>query len=308
MSTAVAKQERLGHEARMRPRYAIVAAVAGVLLIATTIIHAVGPQPKVNEATVQLIVESKRTGLDLFGAALTALDSLAIAATLIFLLDAVRARNPNLPGFVRPVAIAGGVLTAVSTLADAILIAQKAHQFVTSGDQSYTQAHHLIGSGVVVILQLLGFLGAFVLALAVLLTALQAMRVGLLTRFTGYLGMISGAVVIVPTLIVAEAYWLLALAVLFAGRWPAGEPPAWSTGEAVPWPSAQEAREARIRASGGTGAGRGGRAGGKAGRGAAPKPSPKPSAKPATSGGGAVATAGAPAPRTGPKRKRKRRH
>jgi hypothetical protein len=307
MSTAVANEERLGYERRMRPRWALVAALAAILLIATTIIHAVGPQPKVNEATVQLIVESKRTGLDLFGAALTALDSLAIAATLVFLLDAVRARNPNVPRFVRPVAVAGGVLTAVATLVDAILIAQKAHQFVTSGDQSYAQAHNLLGSGIIVILQLIGFLGAFVLALAVLLSALQAMRVGLLTRFTGYLGMISGAVVIVPTLIVAEAYWLLALAVLFAGRWPAGDPPAWTSGEAVPWPSAQDAREQRIRASGAKGGGRADRGGGRPGRGQAAKPAAKPTAKPAPGGGGAVATAGAPAPRTGPKRKRKRR-
>lgn len=305
MSTAVANQERLGYERRMRPRWAIVAALAGILLVATTIIHAVGPQPKVNEATVQLIVESKRTGLDLLGAALTALDALAIAATLIFLLDAVRARNPNVPSFVRPVAIAGGVLTAVATLVDAILIAQKAHQFVTSGDQSYVQAHNLLGS--IVIFQLIGLLGGFVLAVAVLLSSLQAMRVGLLTRFTGYLGMISGAVVIVPTLIVAEAYWLLAVAVLFAGRWPAGEPPAWTTGEAVPWPSAQEAREQRIRASGAKGGARAERGAGRSGRGQAAKPAAKPTAKPAPGGGGAVATAGAPAPRTSPKRKRKRR-
>jgi hypothetical protein len=299
MSTAPGKAQRLSYEARVRPRYAVVAGLAGALLVATTIIHATGPQPKVDEATVQLITESKRIGLDIVGATLTALDSLAIAATLVFLLDFVRARNPGLPAFLRPLAIAGGVLTAVATLASAIILAQKSHQFVNGGDQSYTQAHKLIGSGLIVILQLVGVLGAFVLAVAVVLTALQAMRVGLLTRFAGYLGMISGAVVIIPTLIVVEAYWLLAVAVLFAGRWPTGEPPAWSSGEAVPWPSAQEVREQRIRAAGGRAA----RGGGKAARG--------PAAKPAPGGGEAVATAGAPAPapatRAGAKRKRKKR-
>ena len=300
MSAGTATAERLSYEGRMRPRYAGVAALAGVLLIATTLIHALGPQPKVDETTIQLITASKRIGLDLVGAALTALDSLAIAATLVFLLDLVRARSPTVPGFIRPLAIAAGLLTAVPTVIAAIILAQKAHQFVSSGDQSYAQAHHLLGSGVIVILQIVGVLGAFVLAVAVVLSALQAMRVGLLTRFVGYLGMISGAVVVIPTLIVVEAYWLMALAVLFAGRWPTGEPPAWSSGEAVPWPSAQEVREQRIRA-----------AGGKPGR-AAGKPARGPAAKPAASGGEAVATAGAPAPgRTGSdsraKRKRKKR-
>ena len=31
-------------------------------------------------------------------------------------------------------------------------------------------------------------------------------------------------------------FWLVALGVLFLGRWPRGVPPAWSTGRAQPWP------------------------------------------------------------------------
>ena len=42
-------------------------------------------------------------------------------------------------------------------------------------------------------------------------------------------------------------FWLLALAVLFAHRWPQGMPPAWETGTAVPWPSAAEVAERRAR-------------------------------------------------------------
>ncbi|MEA2217731.1 MAG: hypothetical protein QOJ35_357, partial [Solirubrobacteraceae bacterium] len=43
-----------------------------------------------------------------------------------------------------------------------------------------------------------------------------------------------------------QAFWLIALGVLFLGRWPAGQPPAWVTGEAQPWPSQQELRERRL--------------------------------------------------------------
>jgi hypothetical protein len=45
-------------------------------------------------------------------------------------------------------------------------------------------------------------------------------------------------------------FWLLALAALFARRWPQGMPPAWETGIAVPWPSSAEVAEQRAAARG----------------------------------------------------------
>ena len=77
------------------------------------------------------------------------------------------------------------------------------------------------------------------------------MRVGLLTRFMGVLGIIVGVLFIVPIgspLPIVQAFWLVALGALFLGRWPSGMPPAWVTGEAQPWPSQQELREARMEA------------------------------------------------------------
>ena len=32
-------------------------------------------------------------------------------------------------------------------------------------------------------------------------------------------------------------FWLAGLAALLFGRWPGGEPPAWRTGVAEPWPA-----------------------------------------------------------------------
>jgi hypothetical protein len=78
-------------------------------------------------------------------------------------------------------------------------------------------------------------------------------------------------------------FWLLALAVLFARRWPQGMPPAWVTGEAVPWPSASAVAEQRAAA-----------------RGNAPKPPAEPDE---------ASESGLPgAHPTSKKRKRKRRH
>jgi hypothetical protein len=77
---------------------------------------------------------------------------------------------------------------------------------------------------------------------------LNAMRVGLLTRFMGILGIIVGILFVVPLAPgppIVQSFWLGALAALFAGRWPRGLPPAWAAGRAIPWPSQQEMRERR---------------------------------------------------------------
>src|SRR5882757_11483075 len=78
---------------------------------------------------------------------------------------------------------------------------------------------------------------------------MNAMRVGLLTKFMGYLGMIAaGASLLLigsaPALLI-EVFWLLAVGYLLAGRWPNGDPVAWKTGQAEPWPTAAEVREQR---------------------------------------------------------------
>jgi hypothetical protein len=73
---------------------------------------------------------------------------------------------------------------------------------------------------------------------AMIYTALQAYRVGLLSRFFGTLGMALGAaLILLPQAPVLVALWLGWLGLIFLGRTPGGRPPAWDAGEAVPWPS-----------------------------------------------------------------------
>ena len=99
---------------------------------------------------------------------------------------------------------------------------------------------------------LLGLPGALGLALSLVFVAMNAMRVGLLTRFMGVLGIITGALQILPfggPLPVVQCFWLIMLALLFSNRWPGGMPPAWRTGRAEPWPSSAEQRERRARAA-----------------------------------------------------------
>src|SRR5260370_29461004 len=94
----------------------------------------------------------------------------------------------------RSTALAGGAIGAVGGIGYGIAIAIKAHQFATSaGSLSYVQANSLVGGGPLAVLQYLGLVGSLLLAIAFVLVSLNAMRVGLLTRFLGYLGMVAAA-------------------------------------------------------------------------------------------------------------------
>jgi hypothetical protein len=83
-----------------------------------------------------------------------------------------------------------------------------------------------------------GFGGTLSFAFAYVIIALNAMRAGLLTRFMGVLGIIVGAMMVLPILPspVVQIFWLGALGLLFLGRWGGGRGPAWETGKAEPWP------------------------------------------------------------------------
>lgn len=241
----------------MRPRFAALAIVAAGSLIVASILQSL-TNPKVDEATVALIDANKHVGLDLTAAVVSAIGSLVIAAVLVFLARAARARHPSMSPLIRVAAIAGAVLAGFSSIVYSVEIAHKAHQFVTTGAQTYQQAHTLESSTVLVALQIAGLLGALLVAMSLVLISMQSMRVGLLPKSMGYLGMLAGALIIfqVFPIPVFEIYWFGALAVLFLGRWPTGQPPAWTTGNAEPWPRAQEMREKRIRAAEERGTGR----------------------------------------------------
>jgi hypothetical protein len=79
-----------------------------------------------------------------------------------------------------------------------------------------------------------GLAGIIGFTVAVVYTSLWLMRVGLITRFWGSLGMALGAVSVLFPLFVL--IWFIYAGLLIAGWIPGGRPPAWAAGEAVPWP------------------------------------------------------------------------
>ncbi len=295
---------RLEYEARLRTRQAIVAGVAAFCVLASAVLQLAGPHTKVNELTLGLIFEHRRFALDLIGAIVQTLGFVALSWTLWFLFDCTRARETRVASYIGVIALIAAPLAGIGIIGYVVSYGLAAQHFVSHGAQTYPQAHHLISGSALSIFQIVDYLGELVLALAFVMVSLNAMRVGLLTRFLGFLGIIGGVLtlfVITPVPIV-QFYWLAAVAYLLSGRWPSGVPPAWRTGKVEPWPSSRELREQQARARGGKGrapaitrdavpASAGARAGGGSGSSSQRKQ------------GGGTATAS----RSSAKRKRKRR-
>jgi hypothetical protein len=87
----------------------------------------------------------------------------------------------------------------------------------------------------------LGLAGALGFAVALLYSGLWAMRTGILSRFWGSLGMVAGvAVLLGPVLLLVTLVFFVYFGLLCLGIVPGGKPPAWETGEAVPWPTPGE--------------------------------------------------------------------
>ncbi|HEY2037632.1 MAG TPA: hypothetical protein VGG96_11500 [Steroidobacteraceae bacterium] len=246
MTTVAADQVQ--YESSVRFRWAIVAFAAAILLVVAQLIQLSGAQAPVSELTVSLITDNQRTTSDIIGAIFDMGGLLALAALLNWLHHIAQARQPTLKTPTRWVATTGGVLTAVFSVVYTVIFATKVHEFVTTGNQSYPEASRLARSTALLIPGLVLELGQLMLAVGVVLVALSVMRVGLFNRLLGYTGVISGALFIIGIPVVTpvvQGYWLAATAVLLAGRWPSGDPPAWQSGTAVPWTPVQRPPDQR---------------------------------------------------------------
>jgi hypothetical protein len=217
-------------------------------------------------------LDDKATPL-LLGATVSAIGLLALAVVLGFLARATRARQPTLHRGVLVVAVGGAVGLAVSQLVLQFAIGARVSDFVDSGSRNYFEARDLLSSGAVIAAQTISLAATLALAFGLVLISLNAMRVGLLSRFLGYLGIFVGVLTVFPIgspIPIVQTFWLIAIAMMLLQQWPRELYPAWRTGKAEPWPSARDAARAE---------------------GPAAEPAPAPAAGPAPQ-----------------KRKRKRRH
>jgi hypothetical protein len=269
---AESAEDTLAWEARQRNSAAIAAAIAALGIFLGTVWRAlllsdlprtgfleslsravepgpIGTMQSLRLATLEYYDE-RATGV-LLSSVLVGIGYVALGWALTYLAVAVRARRPEFPRLILYLPLIAGTLQGFSTILAALGTNVAIGDFL-DGPHTVDAAADVTAGGVTVFASLLGLPGALGLALALVFVALNAMRVGLLTRFMGVLGIITGVLQILPLggpLPVVQCFWLLMLGVLFSGRWPGGSPPAWRTGNAEPWPSSGQIREQRARAA-----------------------------------------------------------
>jgi hypothetical protein len=186
----------------------------------------------------------------LAGSTLAALAVGALTLVLLLLVDATRFRRPGLWPAARPLVLYGGIAFALVSLGHQVVSAIETHKFAVGHDFSAHAVDQALTKGTLnVLVVYLALISALALAAGTIVVAMNAQRVGLIPRWMGILGIFTGVLLFLPIggaeLQVVPAFWLVMMGILYMGRWSKGDPPAWAAGEARPWPSGAQTREAR---------------------------------------------------------------
>ena len=191
----------------------------------------------------------------LIGSIVSGLGFVLLGFVLLFVFSAVRRRNPSLPTTLRALFLLGPLLLLISNVTTGLAYDSVATDFinsgVTTGDAAAERAKDLVAnSGGLQAGAYMGLAGVAAFSIGVIYTALQAMRVGLQTRFWGTLGMAFGAAfflsfVLGPIGFIGILVWFLQAGLQPSGRWVGGKLPAWEFGVAVPWPDSKAPPEPR---------------------------------------------------------------
>jgi hypothetical protein len=310
----VSAAEQLEWEQRWRTPVAIAAIVGGVLpLLGVVVRLLLAPDQPLSKAGQLLYIDEHGPAL-LLSVVILGIGALGVGATMYYLWVATKARKPDFPPVAKWGVVGGAVLVCLGQIVLYVLLIIKASSFVSDGVFSYDAAKQAQRSSPVVVVSTAQLVGQLGMGFGIVMICLNAMRVGLLTRFMGALGMIVGVLLVIPLggpLPVVQTFWLVALAFLLLGRWPSPVP-AWETGRAEPWPGRQQVVEQQAREGGSAGGGRapggsdappGGLLGGLFG-GRAKAGSTSPDAAPAAAVGEGTAS---PSTSAAKKRKRKKR-
>jgi hypothetical protein len=252
------KEEVLAWEARWS-KPAGVAALAAVMLVIVSIIFAgqVGGGDGDSELLRNVDANS---GSQIISSILQGIGVALLALPLYVLFCAARARTERVRSQLVGVVIAGPLFLAVAAILIGVTTVDAASDFVTNvvpgltkegvalgSDAANDAASDTISEGSLHGLAVgFGIGGQIGLVVGFAYTAMWAMRVGLLTRFWGSLGVALG---VVSFLFFQFALlWFVYLGFLLRGGVPGGRPPAWESGEAEPWPTPGDKAAAQMEA------------------------------------------------------------
>jgi hypothetical protein len=227
---------------RRRGRYTAVAALASAALFAAAAIWSQslsGDAPERNGPALLRFFD--RHSSQLIGSStLRGLALLLFLFVTLHLYRATKARRPEEPPVVTVMGVYGPIAAGIGTIAVGIALAAVASSFTGRQFQTIKAADDAFRT--VQLVGLLSFSGSLALAFWFVKGCLDAMRVGLLGRFVGIVGITIG-----PGLVILSGFfqfllpvWLVAVAGVFAGIAVRGLPPAWEAGEAVALPSPRE--------------------------------------------------------------------
>jgi uncharacterized protein DUF4386 len=231
-------------EERRRGRIAGAATIAAGVLIGVGVIWDIvtntdEPGGK-NDKAERLLYFHDHSGQLVASSIVRAVGFLLLVVGILHLYRVTKARNPKLQavslviGVFGAIALAvGGVVFAITYASDAADFAGRHFATAKAADKAAEDAT----SGPLLLIP-----GTLSLAIWFVIGSLEAMRVGLLTRFVGVFGIMLGLAMIIG-FVPLIAFWLVAVGILFLGRWPNGLPPAWESGEAQPWPGREAIEE-----------------------------------------------------------------
>jgi len=181
---------------------------------------------------------------------LQALSVWFLAAVLYYLLKCVRYRRAEtVPAAVAPLMLLAPVLITVGGVLTELDVIDIAERFTDSGPRTESRADDLL-DGRSTLPVFIGFGGNIALGFCLVMINLHSMRAGLTTRFIGIIGIVVGALYVVPFFagpLILQIFWLGAIIAILINRWPGGRGEAWETGEPGVWLSAAELRRQELR-------------------------------------------------------------
>jgi hypothetical protein len=264
-------RQQVESETARRTRLAVPAFAGGILYLLSAIIIAntlkgaptVGlfqglspalsgvAEPTVSPRAAEVTFISHHTFSLIVGSLLAAVAVGALTLILLLLLDATRFRRPQTWKPARSLVLYGGIAVAVVSVGHQVVSAIETHNFATGHDFTARAVDQALTKGTAnLIVDYISLLAGLALAAGMIATSVNALRVGLLPRWMGILGMFTGLLIFLPIggaeLQVVPALWMVMIGILYIGKWPNAEPPAWAAGEARPWPS-RAATAARTR-------------------------------------------------------------
>jgi hypothetical protein len=227
---------------RRRGRYAGVAAiVAGILFPAGLFWTQVASRHRpTGNSPAELRFFHRHAAELVASSVLRSIALLLLTVVTVHLYRATKARKPDLNRVVLVVGVFGPLALAIGGLAHDVYLVLAAADVAGRDFQTIHGAKDLVRGPVADATAGLSIAGTLALALWFVLGSLNAMRVGLLSRFMGVLGVIVGPAFLFGLAPLVLTFWMVAVGVLLLGRWPRGLPPAWREGRALPWPSARD--------------------------------------------------------------------